>query len=108
MVQRAAEAVDPARLDHLIEEQEQLFLERQPRSAALRERALRSLAGGVTSSWQIARPQTVWLIHGLGSRVFDADGNEYVDLHGGYGVNLVGHAHPKIVEAVRRQVGSGS
>jgi glutamate-1-semialdehyde 2,1-aminomutase len=108
MVQRTAEAVDPARLDHLIEEQERLFLDRQPRSAALRERALRSLAGGVTSSWQIARPQTVWLSHGQGSRIHDADGNEYVDLHGGYGVNLVGHAHPKVVAAVRRQIGHGS
>ena len=108
MVQRAAEAVDPARLDGLIEEQERLFLDRQPRSAALRERAVRSLAGGVTSSWQIARPQTVWLSHGQGSRIFDADGNEYVDLHGGYGVNLMGHGHPKVVEAVRRQIGNGS
>jgi glutamate-1-semialdehyde 2,1-aminomutase len=108
MVQRTAQAVDPARLDGLIEEQERLFLERQPRSAALRERALRSLAGGVTSSWQIARPQTVWLSHGQGPRIFDADGNEYVDLHGGYGVNLVGHGHPKVVEAVRRQIGNGS
>ena len=96
------------RLDELIEEQEKLFVDRQPRSAETIERAGRSLAGGVTSSWQIARPQTVWISHGTGSKVYDLDGNEYVDLHGGYGVMLVGHAHPAIVEAVSERVGLGT
>src|SRR4029453_3160878 len=82
------------RLDELIAVQEQRFMDRQPRSRELLERAAGSLAGGVTSSWQISRPQAVWISHGLGSRVWDADGNEYVDLHGGYGVTAVGHAPP--------------
>jgi glutamate-1-semialdehyde 2,1-aminomutase len=50
----------------------------------------------------------VWLSYGRGSRLFDVDGNAYVDLHGGYGVNLMGHGHPKVVEAVRRQIERGS
>ena len=91
---------DAARLDELIIEQERIFVERQPRSAELARAAEGSLAGGVTSSWQIARPQPVWISHGAGSKVYDADGTEYVDLHAGYGVNVVGHAHPKIVEAI--------
>jgi glutamate-1-semialdehyde 2,1-aminomutase len=66
------------------------------------------LAGGVTSSWQITSPQAVWLSHGSGSKIFYVDGNEYVDLHGGYGAGLAGHGHPAIVEAVRRQVGQGT
>ena len=57
--------------------------------------AAASLAGGVTSSWQITVPQPVWLSHGRGSEIYDVDGNEYVDLHGGYGVGLAGHAHPQ-------------
>ncbi|MBA3430595.1 MAG: aminotransferase class III-fold pyridoxal phosphate-dependent enzyme, partial [Actinobacteria bacterium] len=96
------------RLDALIEEQEAIFLKRQPESARLLERARESLAGGVTSSWQIARPQAVWISHGAGSKVFDADGNEYVDLHGGYGVMAVGHSHPRIVQAVSRRISRGS
>src|SRR5262245_13001810 len=67
-----------------------------------------SLAGGVTSNWQITAPQPVWLSHGLGSKIYDVDGNEYVDLHGGYGVSLAGHGHPAIVEAVQRQVARGT
>ena len=97
-----------SRLDELIVAQEGRFLERQPRSRELLERAGRSLAGGVTSSWQISRPQAVWISHGLGSRVWDADGTEYVDLHGGYGVMAVGHAHPAVVAAVSDRVAKGT
>src|SRR5215472_5604638 len=98
----------PAGLTEIIAEQERIFVERQPRSRELATLAAGSLAGGVTSSWQITAPQPVWLSHGLGSRIYDVDGNEYVDLHGGYGVGLAGHAHPAIVEAVRRQVARGT
>jgi glutamate-1-semialdehyde 2,1-aminomutase len=68
----------------------------------------RSLAGGVTSSWQISDPQPIWIERGEGSRVWDVDGHEYVDLHGGYGVMLSGHAHPAIVAAVSDQVRRGT
>jgi glutamate-1-semialdehyde 2,1-aminomutase len=99
---------DLARLDRLIEEQERTFVARQPGSSRLSARARGSLAGGVTSSWQISRPQTVWLSHGRGSQVFDVDGNAYVDLHGGYGVMAVGHAHPTVVRAVADRIARGS
>jgi glutamate-1-semialdehyde 2,1-aminomutase len=96
------------RLDALIEEQEAIFLARQPRSAELLARARKSLAGGVTSNWQIARPQVVWLSRAQGSKVYDADGNEYSDFHGGYGAMAVGHAHPEIVKAVSERVAQGT
>ena len=97
-----------SRLATVIAEQEAIFTRRQPASARLAARARDHLAGGVTSSWQITEPQPVWLSHGKGSKVYDADGNEYVDLHGGYGAALAGHAHPAIVKAVRDQVGYGT
>jgi glutamate-1-semialdehyde 2,1-aminomutase len=95
-------------ISDLIGWEEERFLARQPRSAEMRERAVRSLAGGATSSWMIARPGTVWLSHGEGSKVYDVDGKEYVDLHGGYGAMLVGHANPAVVEAVSRRVRRGT
>ena len=42
---------------------------------------------------------------GSGARVWDADGNEYIDCMGGYGVALVGHANPRVVSAIREQAG---
>jgi glutamate-1-semialdehyde 2,1-aminomutase len=95
-------------LDDLVSREERRFLARQPRSQALTTTARRSLAGGATSSWMIARPATVWVSHGAGSKVYDVDGKEYVDLHGGYGAMLVGHAHPAVVEAVSRRVALGT
>jgi glutamate-1-semialdehyde 2,1-aminomutase len=97
-----------SKLADIIAEQEAIFVKRQPTSAALASRARRVLAGGVTSSWQITTPQPVWLSHGAGGKVYDADGNEYVDLHGGYGAALAGHAHPAIVAAVKAQVERGT
>src|SRR6266581_7160344 len=98
----------PADLAEIIAEQERIFAERQPESRRMAALATGSLAGGVTSSWQITAPQPVWLSHGRGSKIYDVDGNEYVDLHGGYGVGLAGHAHPAIVEAVTREVAQGT
>ncbi len=97
-----------ANLHDIIAEQEKIFVERQPESARMAGLASHTLAGGVTSSWQITVPQAVWLSHGKGSKIYDVDGNEYVNLHGGYGAAMAGHAHPAIVEAVRSQAGLGT
>ncbi|MBA3430551.1 MAG: aminotransferase class III-fold pyridoxal phosphate-dependent enzyme, partial [Actinobacteria bacterium] len=99
---------DLARVDELITTQEINFLRRQGASAAILERARKNLAGGATSSWQIARPQMIWMERGEGSKVYDADGIEYVDMNGGYGVGIVGHAHPRVVEAVSDRVRRGT
>lgn len=77
-----ASAADDGRqrgLAEVIAVQEAIFMRRQPESRLLADRAAGALTGGVTSSWQITRPQPVWLSHGKGSRVYDVDGNEYVD-----------------------------
>jgi glutamate-1-semialdehyde 2,1-aminomutase len=95
-------------LDDLIARERQAFLDRAPKATEMGRRADRSLAGGVTSSWQISEPQPIWIDRGLGSRVWDVDGNEYVDLHGGYGAMLAGHAHPAVVAAVSERVRKGT
>ncbi len=102
------QAQAPVTLSSIIAQQEEIFARRQPESRRMADRAGHALAGGVTSSWQITRPQPVWLSHGKGSKIYDVDGNEYVDLHGGYGAALAGHGHPAIVEAVRGQVALGT
>jgi len=92
----------------LIAEQEQVFLRRQPRSTELIAQAGEHLAGSATSNWQIAQPQAVWMSHGAGSKIYDVDGGEYVDMHGGYGASIAGHAHPAIVAAVSERVRRGT
>jgi glutamate-1-semialdehyde 2,1-aminomutase len=103
-------AVDPDAdaVDALIQEESEAFVRRQPRSTATIAEASHVLAGGATSNWQIAQPQAVWMSHGHGSHVWDVDGNEYVDMHGGYGASIAGHGHPAIVGAVTAQVSRGT
>jgi glutamate-1-semialdehyde 2,1-aminomutase len=96
-----------ARAAEIGEREERRLLERTPASARLHERAVRSLPKGVASNFQANDPYPIYLARGKGSRVWDVDGAEYVDFHGGFGVNVVGHAHPKIVEAIRRVADQG-
>ena len=108
MVSPAIERPVRGNVAALIAEQEQIFLRRQPRSTELIALAGGHLAGSATSNWQIAQPQAVWMSHGAGSKVYDVDGTEYVDMHGGYGASIAGHAHPAIVAAVSDRVRRGT
>jgi acetylornithine/N-succinyldiaminopimelate aminotransferase len=51
-------------------------------------------------------PPKLVLARGKGAHVWDEDGKEYVDLLGGIAVNALGHAHPDLVEAITRQLGT--
>jgi glutamate-1-semialdehyde 2,1-aminomutase len=100
--------IDLDRIDTLIEQEEAKLEPKHRASIAYREVAERTIAGGVASSWQAAPPHAIYIDHGLGNRLWDIDGNEYLDFHLGYGAMVAGHAHPKIVEAVQRQVALGT
>ena len=52
---------------------------------------------------QVAKRLPVALVRGKGSRVWDADGQEYIDLTAGWGVNAIGHAHPAMLETIQEQ-----
>lgn len=95
-------------LDQIIETEEQIFLNRVPKSVALHQRASKSIPGGVPSSWASSRPTPVWVSHGEGAYVWDVDGNRYIDFHAGYGANIVGHANPNVVAAVQKRVTQGT
>ncbi len=101
-------ALDSARVEALIGAEEARFRQARPRSASMLERARRVMPRGVPSSFQDSPPQPVYVDRGQGSRVWDVDGNEYVDLHNGFGVMVVGHAHPKVTEAIARQAARGT
>jgi glutamate-1-semialdehyde 2,1-aminomutase len=79
-----------------------------PGSRRTFERAVRSLPMGVASSFQANDPYPLYLARGQGSRVWDVDGREYVDFHNGFGTMIVGHAHPKVAEAIERAARTGT
>ena len=84
------------------------LLEATPASARLFERACRTLPYGVVSSFQKGSPYPIYVSHGKGSHVWDQDGTEYLDFHGGFGAMVAGHAHPRIVEAITEAASRGT
>ena len=84
------------------------FAARTVASKALYERALASMPLGVPSSFQAGDPYPIYIDRGQGSQVWDVDANQYTDFHGGFGVGVTGHTHPRIVEAIGRAASSGT
>ncbi|MEJ7914468.1 MAG: aspartate aminotransferase family protein [Chitinophagaceae bacterium] len=77
-------------------------------SATLLERAKKVLAGGVSSEFRkYNHPHAIFYTHGCGSRIYDVDGNEYLDFTLSQGPLLLGHSHPKLLEAVHAYSGQG-
>jgi len=72
------------------------------RSRAWSERAGRVIAGGVQGEGRSARPHPLYMTRAKGSRIWDVDGNEYVDFHSSFGAVTLGHAHPRVCEAIER------
>ncbi len=80
------------------------------RQAELRQRAADIFPGGVNSPVRAFRAvgvEPLILVAGRGARVRDADGREYVDYIGGWGPEILGHAHPAVVDAVVRAARDG-
>jgi len=72
-------------------------------SRRLQKRAEQLIPGGVNSPVRAFRSvggDPLYIVRGQGSRIWDADGNEYVDYVGSWGPLILGHAAPTVVEAV--------
>ena len=81
------------------------------RSARLMERAVRRMPGGVNSPVRAFRSvggDPLFMQRGERSRIFDVDGNSYVDYVMSYGPLVLGHAYPEVVEAIERTARNGT
>ncbi|MCG0275697.1 MAG: glutamate-1-semialdehyde 2,1-aminomutase [Thermosediminibacteraceae bacterium] len=81
------------------------------KSRSLFERALALMPGGVNSPVRAFRAvgmDPVFIRRGYGSRIWDEDGNEYIDYVLSWGPLILGHAHPDVVEAIKNQVEKGT
>ncbi|HEY0770227.1 MAG TPA: aminotransferase class III-fold pyridoxal phosphate-dependent enzyme, partial [Sphingobacteriaceae bacterium] len=76
-------------------------INRYQKSAELLERAKKVLAGGVSSEFRkYNHPHALFYTHGKGSRVYDADGNEYLDFTLSQGPLILGHSHPHVLKSI--------
>lgn len=84
------------------------YRRRTPASAARLRRAERSMPGGSTRAFGYFSPHPVAFTRAEGPKLWDVNGNEYLDLIGN-GMSLIhGHAYQPIVEALERELGTGS
>ncbi len=100
--------IDHERVEELTRKELAALNARTQGSAAMYERARRSLSGGVASSYQLRDPWPIYLVSGEGPRVTDVDGNSYWDFHNGFGSMVQGHANPEIVAALRERAPLGT
>jgi glutamate-1-semialdehyde 2,1-aminomutase len=100
--------INRQRLTQLADREQASYQARTPTSRQLLERAKRSLPMGIASSFQDYDPYPTFMREARGSRIWDADGNEYIDFDMAFGVLAAGHSHPEVVEAVRDRVGRGT
>jgi len=81
------------------------------KSEELFAQAQKYIPGGVNSpvrSFKAVGGTPPFLAKGAGSRVWDVDGNEYIDYLGSWGPLVLGHSHPAVVEAVKKAVEGGA
>lgn len=77
-------------------------------SGNLYQRALKSLPGGNTRTTVFMKPFPIYAASGAGCRVWDLDGNEYIDCINNFTSLIHGHAHPALIEAATKQLALGS
>ena len=103
-----ARAIDRDRISSIGVREEAAYRNRTRGSFALFERARKSLPLGVASSFQAYDPYPLFMTDARGSRIWDTDGNEYIDFDMAFGVLAAGHSHPILAEVLQRRVANGT
>ena len=85
-----------------------LYYSTHSKSHELYERACQTLPSGVTHDGRFLSPFPIYVERASGSKKWDVDGNEYIDYWVGHGALILGHGHPKVMEAVKAQLEKGT
>ncbi len=91
-----------------MEREEKRLEDATPKSYELFKRASKSLVNGVSSTYQMRDPYPVYFTHGKGSKIYSVDGLELSDFHNGFGCMVQGHAHPAIIETIKKRCELGT
>jgi len=81
------------------------------KSVALYHQATKVIPGGVNSpvrAFKGVGGEPVFIKNGKGSKIYDVDGNEYIDYVGSWGPLILGHLHPEVVQAVQETLSVGT
>jgi glutamate-1-semialdehyde 2,1-aminomutase len=84
------------------------YVSKTQKSMALYERAKKVLPAGVSYGIRFFEPYPFYTARARGSKLYDVDGNEYVDFWMGHGTHILGHSPQVVLEAVKRQIENGT
>jgi len=84
------------------------YVSKTSKSKALYERAKKVLPAGVSYGIRYFEPYPFYTAKAKGSKLYDADGNEYIDFWLGHTALILGHSPPAVVDAVKRQLENGT
>src|ERR1700732_772132 len=84
------------------------YEKRTPKSAEAHKRALQRIPLGVASNYRAYDPYPIFVKKGAGSKLWDLDGNEYIDHNLCFGALMAGHCHPAVVKAIERELHEGT
>ncbi|MGH8433542.1 MAG: aspartate aminotransferase family protein [Pseudomonas sp.] len=104
-----ASGISESAVETLAARERDRFLEQNPKSIALAERARHSLFGGVPMHWMSdwSTPSPLFVSRAQGARFYDVDGHEYVDFCLGDTGSMFGHSPAPIARALAEQGGNG-
>src|SRR3990170_7447077 len=91
-----------------LEDEVALFKKRTRGSARAYERARRWTVYGVHSTSRVLAPYPLYARRAKGARIWDVDGNAYLDFSMAFGALVAGHSHPTLVAAMRERVANGT
>ncbi len=94
-------------LDAALAEARERYTAQRPKSAAIHSKAREVMPGGNTRTVLFYTPFPTAMARGEGCRLWDVDGNEYLDLCGEYTAGLFGHSDPRIMAAVKAALDGG-
>jgi glutamate-1-semialdehyde 2,1-aminomutase len=94
--------------EDLLQKETDVFTKRTSESKRLFDRASKVATFGVHSNYRFNDPYPLYVIKGSGSRLWDTNGNEYLDFSMGFGALVSGHSHPKLVEAISQRIREGT
>lgn len=90
------------------EEELDAFEQRTKGSARTWAAAKKHIPFGVNSNYRLVEPYPLYVRRARGSRLWDVDGNEYIDFNMAFGALVAGHSHPVLAKAMRDRVTNGT
>ncbi len=81
---------------------------RTKKSKKIFEEAIKYTPYGVHSNYRALDPYPIYFKYGKGSKLYDADGNEYLDFNMAFGALTIGHSHPVLVKKLKERLENGT